>query len=132
MKRPAFQRLLADARSGKLDTVVVYKLDRLTRSLRDFGEMVDVLDKHGISLVAVTQPLDTSTSVGRLNLNMLLSFAQFERELISERTRDKMAAARRKGKWTGGNPVLGYDVSPTGGALILNEFEAERVRKIFE
>jgi hypothetical protein len=110
---------------------VVYKVDRLSRSLLDFARLMDVFDRHGVSLVSVTQPLNTTVSMGRLTLNILLSFAQFEREIISERTRDKMAAARKKGKWMGGVPVLGYDVAPGGGRLIVNNEEAERVRAIF-
>jgi site-specific DNA recombinase len=111
--------------------VVVYKVDRLSRSLLDFTRMLSVFEKHNVSFVAVTQQFNTSTSLGRLTLNILLSFAQFERELIGERTRDKMSAARRKGKWVGGCPVLGYDVDPAGGRLVVNEEEAERVRAIF-
>jgi site-specific DNA recombinase len=110
---------------------VVYKVDRLSRSLLDFTRMLSVFEKHQVSFVAVTQQFNTSTSLGRLTLNILLSFAQFERELIGERTRDKMSAARRKGKWVGGYPVLGYDVDPAGGRLVVNEEEAERVRAIF-
>ena len=101
--------------------MVVYKVDRLSRSLLDFTRMLSVFEKHKVSFVAVTQQFNTSTSLGRLTLNILLSFAQFERELIGERTRDKMSAARRKGKWTGGYPVLGYDVIPGGGRLVVNE-----------
>jgi len=118
-------------RSGDLDCVVVYKVDRLSRSLLDFTRMLSVFEKHKVSFVAVTQQFNTSTPLGRLTLNILLSFAQFERELIGERTRDKMSAARRKGKWVGGCPVLGYDVDPGGGRLVVNEEEAERVRAIF-
>jgi hypothetical protein len=110
---------------------VVYKVDRLSRSLLDFARLMDVFERHGVSLVSVTQPLNTTVSMGRLTLNILLSFAQFEREIISERTRDKMAAARKKGQWMGGVPVLGYDVAPGGGRLVVNREEAERVRAIF-
>jgi site-specific DNA recombinase len=99
--------------------------------LLDFTRMLSVFEKHQVSFVAVTQQFNTSTSLGRLTLNILLSFAQFERELIGERTRDKMSAARRKGKWVGGYPVLGYDVDPAGGRLVVNQEEAERVRAIF-
>ncbi len=113
--RPALQRLLADIEAGKVDRVVVYKIDRLSRSLLDFAKLADFLEKHRVSIVSVTQQLDTATSMGRLTLNMLLSFAQFEREMVSDRTRDKMRAARRRGKWTGGMPRLGYDVAPEGG-----------------
>jgi site-specific DNA recombinase len=129
--RPALQRLLQAVESRELDCVVVYKVDRLSRSLLDFTRMLSVFEKHNVSFVAVTQQFNTGTSLGRLTLNILLSFAQFERELIGERTRDKMSAARRKGKWVGGCPVLGYDVDPAGGRLVVNEEEAERVRTIF-
>ncbi len=108
--RPALQRLLADIESGKIDCVVVYKVDRLSRSLLDFSKMMEGFDERGVSFVSVTQLFNTSTSMGRLMLNVLLSFSQFEREIISERTRDKIAAARRRGKWTGGKPLLGYDL----------------------
>src|ERR1700684_3780480 len=131
MDRPALTRLLQAVEAGDLDCVVVYKVDRLSRSLLDFTRMLSVFEKHKVSFVAVTQQFNTSTSLGRLTLNILLSFAQFERELISERTRDKMSAARRKGKWTGGSPVLGYDVDPAGGRLVVNEEEAKQVRAIF-
>jgi site-specific DNA recombinase len=131
MDRPALTRLLLAVEAGELDCVVVYKVDRLSRSLLDFTRMLSVFEKHEVSFVAVTQQFNTSTSLGRLTLNILLSFAQFERELIGERTRDKMSAARRKGKWVGGCPVLGYDVDPGGGRLIVNEEEAECVRAIF-
>jgi site-specific DNA recombinase len=131
MDRPALRRLLQAVEAGELDCVVVYKVDRLSRSLLDFTRMLSVFEKHKVSFVAVTQQFNTSTSLGRLTLNILLSFAQFERELIGERTRDKMSAARRKGKWVGGCPVLGYDVDPAGGRLVVNEEEAERVRAIF-
>jgi site-specific DNA recombinase len=131
MDRPALQRLLRAVEAGELDCVVVYKVDRLSRSLLDFTRMLSVFEKHAVSFVAVTQQFNTSTSLGRLTLNILLSFAQFERELIGERTRDKMSSARKKGKWVGGCPVLGYDVDPAGGRLVVNEEEAERVRAIF-
>jgi site-specific DNA recombinase len=130
--RPALKRLLAAVEVGKLDCVVVYKVDRLSRSLLDFTRMLSIFEKHNVSFVAVTQQFNTSTSLGRLTLNILLSFAQFERELIGERTRDKMSAARKKGKWVGGCPVLGYDLDPSGGRLRVNEEEAERVRAIFD
>jgi DNA invertase Pin-like site-specific DNA recombinase len=131
LDRPALQRLITDMDAGRIDCVVVYKVDRLSRSLLDFARLMDVFERHGVNLVSVTQPLNTTVSMGRLTLNILLSFAQFEREIISERTRDKMAAARRKGKWMGGIPVLGYDVAPGGGRLVVNTEEAERVRAIF-
>ena len=129
MERPALQRLLADIKSGKVQIVVVYKVDRLTRSLADFAKIVDVLDAHGASFVSVTQQFNTTTSMGRLTLNMLLSFAQFEREIASERIRDKIAASKAKGMWMGGNVPLGYDVKER--KLIVNDAEAETVRMIF-
>jgi site-specific DNA recombinase len=132
LERPALQQLLADMDAGKVDCVVVYKVDRLSRSLLDFARLIDRFEQHSVSFVSVTQEFNTTTSLGRLTLNILLSFAQFERELIGERTRDKMAAARRKGKWVGGTPVLGYDLDPRGGRLVLNQKEASRVREIFE
>ena len=131
MDRPALQRLLADIGAGKVDCIVVYKVDRLSRSLIDFSRIMDTLDQNKVSFVSVTQQFNTSTSMGRLMLNVLLSFAQFEREIISERTRDKIAATRRKGKWAGGLPMLGYDVAEGGGKLLVNEVEAQRVRDIF-
>jgi site-specific DNA recombinase len=131
MDRPGLKRLIDAVEGGHLDCVVVYKVDRLSRSLLDFTRMLSVFEKHKVSFVAVTQQFNTSTSLGRLTLNILLSFAQFERELIGERTRDKMSAARKKGKWVGGCPILGYDVDPAGGRLVVNEEEAERVRAIF-
>jgi site-specific DNA recombinase len=131
MDRPALRRLLADIEAGRIDCVVVYKVDRLSRSLLDFARMMETFDRHKVSFVSVTQQFNTATSMGRLVLNVLLSFAQFEREIISERTRDKIAAARRKGKWAGGHPVLGYDVDPHGFRLVVNDAEADRVRAIF-
>ncbi|MDX2288390.1 MAG: recombinase family protein [Hyphomicrobiaceae bacterium] len=129
MERPALLRLLADITSGKVQIVVVYKVDRLTRSLADFAKIVDVLDAHDASFVSVTQQFNTTTSMGRLTLNMLLSFAQFEREIAGERIRDKIAASKAKGMWMGGNVPLGYDVRER--KLIVNEAEAEMVRMIF-
>jgi site-specific DNA recombinase len=131
MERPALQRLLADIQAGKIDCVVCYKVDRLSRSLLDFAKMMETFEQHGVSFVSITQQFNSVTSMGRLVLNVLLSFAQFEREIIAERTRDKMAATRRKGKWSGGMPVLGYDLDPRGRRLHVNEGEAERVRAIF-
>ena len=115
LERPALRALLDDIQSGQVDCVVVYKVDRLSRSLLDFARLIGLFEERGVSLVSVTQQMNTTDSLGRLTLNILLSFAQFERELIAERTRDKMQAARRKGKWLGGNPVLGYDVDPLNG-----------------
>ncbi|MFW6115852.1 MAG: recombinase family protein [Chloroflexota bacterium] len=132
MDRPALQRLLRDAEAGRIDCVVVYKVDRLSRSLLDFARIMGIFDQHGVSFVAVTQQFNTTTSMGRLTLNILLSFAQFEREMIAERTRDKMHAARRKGKWIGGCPPLGYDIHPDGGRLLVNDAEAGQVRRIFK
>ena len=134
LERPAAQRLLADIKAGKVDCVVVYKVDRLSRSLLDFARIMETFESHGVSFVSVTQHFNTTHSMGRLTLNILLSFAQFEREIISERTRDKIAAARRKGKWSGGHSMLGYDVlrSPGGSKLVVNRKEAKRVRRIFE
>jgi len=129
--RPALAKLMTDIESGYIDCVVVYKVDRLSRSLLDFSRLVEVFDKHKVSFVSVTQPINTADSTGRLMLNILLSFAQFERETIADRTRDKMSAARRRGKWTGGVPVLGYDIHPDGGKIIVNEDEAPLVREIF-
>jgi site-specific DNA recombinase len=111
---------------------MVYKVDRLSRSLLDFARLMDLFDQRSVSFVSVTQQFNTTTSLGRLTLNILLSFAQFEREIIGERTRDKMSAARRKGKWVGGIPVLGYDVDPRGRRLIVNDGEAARAREIFK
>ncbi len=132
LERPALRALLEDIEAGQIDCVVVYKVDRLSRSLLDFARLIGIFEERGVSLVSVTQLMNTTDSLGRLTLNILLSFAQFERELIAERTRDKMRAARRKGKWLGGYPVLGYDVDPQGGGLKINAAEAERVRFIFE
>jgi site-specific DNA recombinase len=131
MDRPALKRLLADIEAGRVDCIVVYKVDRLSRSLLDFARIIGVFDKHKVSFVSVTQQFNTTTSMGRLTLNILLSFAQFEREIISERTRDKICASRKKGKWMGGRPMLGYDVDPKGGRIVVNEYEATRVRDIF-
>ena len=129
MERPALQRLLAGVRSGRTDVVVIYKIDRLTRSLADFAKIVEIFDAHGISFVSVTQQFNTTTSMGRLTLNVLLSFAQFEREVTGERIRDKIAASKKKGMWMGGCPPLGYDVQDK--MLIVIDGEAETVRHIF-
>ena len=130
--RPALTRLLVDIEAGKIDAVVVYKVDRLSRSLLDFARMMETFERFGVSFVSVTQHFNTATSMGRLILNVLLSFAQFEREMISERTRDKMAAARRKGQWLGGVPVLGYDVDRLARRLVVSGKEAAQVQHIFE
>jgi DNA invertase Pin-like site-specific DNA recombinase len=127
--RPDLQRLLDDIRSGKLDVIVVYKVDRLTRSLADFAKLVELFDAHGVSFVSVTQQFNTTTSMGRLTLNVLLSFAQFEREVTSERIRDKIAASKRKGLWVGGTLPLGYHMKDD--KVVVIEDEAERVRQIY-
>src|ERR1700716_3075909 len=129
MERPALKRLLEDIEASKVQTVVVYKVDRLTRALSDFAKIVDIFDAHNASFVSVTQQFNTTTSMGRLTLNMLLSFAQFEREIAGERIRDKIAASKKKGMWMGGNVPLGYDVKDR--KLIANETEASTVRVIF-
>lgn len=129
MERPALQRLLADIKANKVQIVVVYKVDRLTRSLADFAKIVDIFDGHGASFVSVTQQFNTTTSMGRLTLNMLLSFAQFEREIAGERIRDKIAASKAKGMWMGGNVPLGYDIQDR--KLIINQVEADTVLLIF-
>ena len=129
LDRPALGRVLEDIQAGKIDTVVVYKVDRLTRSLADFAKIVEIFDLHGVSFVSVTQQFNTTTSMGRLTLNMLLSFAQFEREVTGERIRDKIAASKRKGLWMGGNVPLGYE--PNGRTLAIAPAEAETVRTLF-
>jgi site-specific DNA recombinase len=129
MERPAFRRLLKDLSAGRIDVVVVYKVDRLTRSLSDFAKIVEIFDQRGVSFVSVTQQFNTTSSMGRLTLNILLSFAQFEREVTGERIRDKIAASKKKGMWMGGLPSLGYDVKDR--KLIVNETEAETVRHVF-
>src|ERR1700683_907986 len=131
IERPAVSRLLEEIDAHRVDCVMVYKVDRLSRSLLDFARLMDLFDQRSVSFVSVTQQFNTTTSLGRLTLNILLSFAQFEREIIGERTRDKMSAARRKGKWVGGTPMLGYGIHPAGGRLVVNEKEARRVREIF-
>ena len=130
MARPALKDLLADISSGKIDVIVVYKVDRLSRSLHDFARMVEVFDKHNVSFVSVTQQFNTSTPMGRLTLNVLLSFAQFEREVTGERIRDKIAASKKKGMWMGGFVPLGYDVKDR--KLVVNIREADTIRYIFQ
>lgn len=130
MERPGLKRLMADIEAGKVDIVVVYKIDRLTRSLADFSKMIEVFDRQGVSFVSVTQQFNTTTSMGRLMLNVLLSFAQFEREVTGERIRDKIAASKRKGMWMGGVPPLGYDVE--NRRLVASEREAKIIRHIFK
>jgi DNA invertase Pin-like site-specific DNA recombinase len=130
LERPALKRLLCDVEAGLIDVVVVYKIDRLSRSLTDFAKLVDVFERHNVTFVSVTQQFNTTTSMGRLTLNILLSFAQFEREVIGERIRDKFAASRRKGIWMGGWPPLGYEVADR--RLVVVEHEADLVRRIFD
>jgi len=130
LERPALRRLLADIEAHRVDVVVVYKIDRLSRALMDFSKLVEVFDRNNVTFVSVTQSFNTTTSMGRLTLNILLSFAQFEREVIGERIRDKFAASRKKGMWMGGFVPLGYDVKDR--KLVVNEAEAETVRHIFE
>ena len=132
LARPALKRLLTDIAAGEIDCVVIYKVDRLSRSLFDFARLMQIFDQHQVSFVSVTQQFNSSTPMGRLTLHILLSFAQFERELVSERTRDKVSAARKKGKWMGGCPVLGYDPDSGRSRLVVNEEEAHQVREIFE
>ena len=134
MERPGMKRLLANIDAGKIDCVVVYKVDRLSRSLMDFARIVETFERHNVSFVSVTQHFNTTNSMGRLTLNILLSFAQFEREIIGERIRDKIAASRARGKWTGGTPILGYDVDRSNGGprLVVNPNEASRVCQMFD
>ena len=135
MERPALKRLLADIEASRIDCVVIYKYDRLSRSLIDFFKPLEAFEQRKVAFVPVTQQFNTATSTGRIMLNMLLSFAQFEREIISERTRDKIAASKRKGKWFGGKPILGYDLAPQpagGSKLVVNVAEAEVVREIYQ
>jgi DNA invertase Pin-like site-specific DNA recombinase len=129
LERPALQQLIADIRAGRIDIVVVYKVDRLTRSLADFARVIELFDAEGVSFVSVTQQFNTTSSMGRLTLNVLLSFAQFEREVTGERIRDKIAASKKKGMWMGGNVPLGYDSNER--TLVINPAEAETVRCIF-
>ncbi|GLQ24217.1 hypothetical protein GCM10007853_20910 [Algimonas ampicilliniresistens] len=128
MERPGLLAMIADIEAGQIDIVVVYKVDRLTRSLADFAKLVDVFDKHEVSFVSITQAFNTTTSMGRLTLNVLLSFAQFEREVTAERIRDKIAASKKRGQWMGGLPPLGYD--NINKQLVVNELEAKTVRHI--
>ena len=130
MERRGLQRLLEDIRKNRIDIVVVYKIDRLTRSLMDFAKMVDIFDGNDVSFVSVTQAFNTTTSMGRLTLNVLLSFAQFEREVTAERIRDKIAASKKKGMWMGGNVPLGYDVKDR--QLVINAAETATVRRLFD
>ena len=130
LDRPALKRLLADIEQGLIDVVVLYKIDRLSRSLMDFAKLVETFEAHGVTFTSVTQSFSTTTSMGRLTLNILLSFAQYEREIIGERIRDKVAASKARGMWMGGKVPLGYDVA--GRKLVVNDAEAARVRRVFE
>ncbi len=130
MDRPALQKLLKDIKNGKVDIIVVYKIDRLTRSLMDFAKLVEVFDEHSVTFVSVTQSFNTTTSMGRLTLNVLLSFAQFEREVSAERIRDKIAASKQKGMWMGGNPPVGYEIKDR--KLVVNIEEAKATLHLFE
>jgi site-specific DNA recombinase len=129
LERPALKRLMADIRAGQVQTVVVYKVDRLTRSLSDFARLIELFEARGVSFVSVTQQFNTTTSMGRLMLNVLLSFAQFEREVTGERIRDKIAASKRKGMWMGGTPPIGYELKDK--KLLVNNLQAQVVRQIF-
>ena len=130
--RPALQQLLRDVETGLMDAIVVYRLDRITRSLADFVQIHKFLEKHNVALVSVTESINTQTPHGRMMVNVLLSFAQYERELAGERTRHKIHSSRRRGRWTGGTPILGYDTAPEGGRLTVNGDESDQVRSIFE
>ena len=132
IERPALQKLLSDIKEHKIDCVVVYKVDRLSRSLMDFAQLLKFFEEHNVTFVSVTQHFNTNSSMGRLTLNILLSFAQFEREIISERTKDKMGAARKRGQWLGGRPPLGYDLDKENKRIIINEEEAKLIREIFD
>jgi len=129
--RPGLQKLINDIKLGKINCIVVYKVDRLSRSLLDFTKILEFFEEYKVTFISVTQHFNTDNSMGRLTLNILLSFAQFEREMISERTRDKIGAARKKGKWTGGVPPLGYDIDHEKHMLVINEQEAKLVKKIY-
>ena len=130
LERPALKRLIADIGAGQIDVVVVYKVDRLTRALSDFAKLVEIFDRRGVSFVSITQQFNTTTSMGRLTLNVLLSFAQFEREVIGERVRDKIAASKKKGMWMGGTVPLGYDVKDR--KLVVNPAEARTIVDVYK
>ena len=130
--RPSLQKLIADIKEGKINCVIVYKVDRLSRSLLDFVKLLELFEKYNVVFISVTQAFNTNSSMGRLTLNILLSFAQFEREIISERVKDKMGAARKKGKWLGGRTILGYDLDKANHKLMINEKGAKLVREIFD
>ncbi len=130
LERPGLKQLLTDIEDGLIDVIVVYKIDRLSRSLMDFARLVEIFDRHSVTFISVTQSFNTTTSMGRLTLNILLSFAQFEREVIGERIRDKVAASRKRGMWMGGWAPMGYDVKDR--KLVINQAEAATLRQIFE
>ncbi len=119
--RPALQKLITDIKEGKVNCIIVYKVDRMSRSLLDFVQLLEFFDKNNVAFVSVTQAFNTNNSMGRLTLNILLSFAQFEREIISERVKDKMGAGRKKGKWLGGPPIMGYDIDSVNHKLLINQ-----------
>ncbi len=131
-ERPSLQKMIADIKAGKIGCVVVYKVDRLSRSLLDFSKLLEFFDQNNVAFISVTQHFNTNSSMGRLTLNILLSFAQFEREIISERTRDKMGAARKKGQWMGGRPALGYDLDKENHRIVVNQTEAKIIREMFD
>jgi len=130
--RPSLHKLINDIKEGRVNMVVVYKLDQLSRSLVDFVQILKFFEEHSVAFASIIQPIDTSTSTGKLMLHILSSFAEFERELISERTRDKMAAARKRGQWMGGRPPLGYDVAKDSKKLVVNQEDAKLIREIFD
>ncbi|MDG1286219.1 MAG: recombinase family protein [Rickettsiales bacterium] len=130
MQRPALKRLMEDIETGKVDIIVVYKVDRLTRSLTDFSKLVELMDAKGISFVSITQQFNTTTSMGRLTLNVLLSFAQFEREVTGERIRDKIAMSKQKGKWMGGLPPMGYEAVKQ--KLVIHDEDVKTIQHVFE
>lgn len=132
MDRPALKRLIKDIESGKVDMVLIYKIDRLSRSLLDFAKLTEVFDQHNVSFTSITQNFSSNTAMGRLTMHVLLSFAAFERDIIAERVRDKVAGAKRRGMFTGGSPVLGYDIDPESRKLVINPNEAKLVRSIFK
>lgn len=132
MERPALQRLITDVEAGRVDMVLIYKLDRLSRSLLDFAKLIEFFEQHGVSFTSITQNFSSNTAMGRLTMHVLLSFAAFERDIIAERVRDKIAGAKRKGMFTGGTPVLGYDIHPETRKLVINAEEAKIIRFIFK
>jgi len=130
--RPALQRLLKDVEAGKIDGILVYKIDRLSRSLLDFAKLHEKFEKHSVAIISVTHAIDTSTSTGKLTMNLIMSFAEFERQIIAERIKDKMSASRKKGRYVGGKPILGFDADPVKKILVINPSEAAIVKYIFK